>query len=294
MILDLHTHTNFSACANRENTWESLLVKAQEKRVEILSITDHNTCIFHVMKQFIDTKRFFQGDIISGMECDVVENGLTFEVLAYNFDVMKMFNWALKTYGTLETRQTKIKDALVSQVKDKGFVISSQREFNSKSDYAHKFVYDEMATHSENKNFLNEHQIKNSSDFYRLSTTDKNFPLYMDMSQFWPSVDSVVEAIHNAGGLVVLAHPYGYKGEASAERLLGIALKKGFDGIEVYHPSCDEEKNLYLRNFASRNHLLITGGSDYHGNKKHGNKKEGNIGIEVYGKIQNELTGREK
>ncbi|MGK7912061.1 MAG: PHP domain-containing protein [Synechococcus sp.] len=42
-----------------------------------------------------------------------------------------------------------------------------------------------------------------------------------------------VEAIHAAGGLTVLAHPFRYR--SSAERLIGAASEVGIDGIEVYY-----------------------------------------------------------
>ena len=36
-MVDLHTHTNFSACANKENTWQKLLKKAESEKLDILS-----------------------------------------------------------------------------------------------------------------------------------------------------------------------------------------------------------------------------------------------------------------
>ena len=285
MNFDLHTHTNFSACANKENSWESLLTKAQEKGIELLSVTDHDTCLFHVINHFTNTKRFFQGKIIPGMECDVVEDGVTFELLAYNFDVMKVFNWAYKVYGTLEIRQTRIKDALVELVKQKSFAFDDKKPFNGKVDYAHKYVYEDMLTHTENNDFFDKYQIKTLSDFYRLSTTDKDFPLYMNMDQFWPSVDEVAKAIHEAGGIVVLAHPYNYKSNIDTNKLLQIVLEKDIDGVEVYHPSCDLEKINFLIKFAKKHNLIITGGSDYHGTEKHNT-----IGIDNCNKIEINLN----
>ena len=61
MRIDLHTHTNFSACADKINTWEALLRKAEIENIELLSITDHNTCVFHLLEKFVDTSQFFSG-----------------------------------------------------------------------------------------------------------------------------------------------------------------------------------------------------------------------------------------
>ena len=266
---DLHMHTNFSACADKDNTWEKLLALMQDKGLERISITDHDTCIFHVINKFKDTSKIFKGEIIPGMECDVVEDGVTFELLAYNFDVMPIFNWAYNVYGTLEIRQTRIKNKLVQITKAKGFKLDESLAFNGKVDYAHKYVYENMQKFNENEWLFKQYNIQTLSDFYRLSTTTKDFPLYMNMNEFWPSVDVVANAIHNAGGIVVLAHPFNYKENVDVNKLLDIVLKKKIDGVEVYHPSCDEKKINFLLNFAKKNNLIITGGSDYHGTEKH-------------------------
>ena len=269
MNCDFHTHTNFSACANKENSWESLLRMAENIGIDKLSITDHNTCLFHVINKFINTRKYFSGKIIAGMECDVAEDGYAFELLAYNFDVIKTFNWAYQIYGTLETRQSKMKDALVSLVKNIGLKIDENWPFNGKIDYAHKYIYENLSSFDENKSFFEKYKVNSQSDLYRLSTGDKDFPLFLDMNQFWPSVVDVVKAIHGAGGIVVLAHPYNYKGEIDANKLLKLAVSKKLDGIEIIHPSCNKEQSKYLLEFAKKHKMLVTGGSDYHGTGRH-------------------------
>lgn len=269
MNFDLHVHTNFSACASKENTWEELLKKAEEQKIELLSVTDHNSCLFHVIRMFLNVNSLFSGKIITGMECDVVENGVAFELLAYNFDAMNAFNWAFKTYGTLETRQNFIKSKLITKIKRLGIVFDFNKEFNGKVEYAHNFVYENLMSFKENKGFFNQYRITSSSEFYRASTGDKNFPLYVDLNELWPNVKRVVKAIHKAGGIVVLAHPFNYNENIDVKKLLNIVLKAKLDGVEVYHPSCDENQIKLLLDFAQKHNLIITGGSDYHGNVKH-------------------------
>ncbi len=284
MKIDLHMHSNFSACANPDNSWEKLLTLAEDNGLEKISITDHNTCIVHVINKFKDTRNLFKGKIVPGMECDVVEDGLTFELLAYNFDVMKIFNWAYEIYGTLEIRQTKIKNKLVKITQNAGFEIDDTVVFNGKVDYAHKYVLENMQKFEKNKEFFIKYNIETLSDFYRLSTTEKSFPLYMDMNEFWPSVKEVVDAIHNANGVVVLAHPYNYKANVDPNKLLEICQKYKVDGIEVFHPSCNDKQSEYLLNFAKKHNLIITGGSDYHG------KPENNVMGLLENQNENEIT----
>lgn len=269
MRIDLHTHTNFSACADKINTWEALLRKAEIENIELLSITDHNTCVFHLLEKFVDTSQFFSGKIIPGIELDVVEDGISFELLAYNFDIKKVFDWALDTYGTINTRQQKLKDKLIEVTKNYNLPIDEENLIVGKTDYAHNCVYANMIKFEKNLKLFKEYNINNSSDFYRISTEDKNFPLYVNTKSIWPDVSTVIDVIHKANGIVILAHPYNYKSNVDVERLLQIALEKGVDGIEVFHPSCDDKQAKYLLDFARKNKLIVTGGSDYHGTEKH-------------------------
>ena len=42
-------------------------------------------------------------------------------------------------------------------------------------------------------------------------------------------------------------------------------VEYGIDGIEIFHPSATEEQQAFLKRFVSKNKLLATGGSDFHG-----------------------------
>ena len=77
----------------------------------------------------------------------------------------------------------------------------------------------------------------------------------------YPDTREVLTAIHEAGGIAVLAHPYQYGNEALLEELTDL----GLDGVEVWHPSNDAEQTEQLQAFAWEHGLLATGGTDFHG-----------------------------
>lgn len=77
-----------------------------------------------------------------------------------------------------------------------------------------------------------------------------------------PDVREVIDLIHSAGGLVVMAHPYEYDNLELMEELTAEGL---LNGIEVWHPSCNDEQSAKLKDFAESHHLLMTGGTDFHG-----------------------------
>lgn len=72
---------------------------------------------------------------------------------------------------------------------------------------------------------------------------------------------TVIDAIHTANGIAVLAHPAKYGGYDTAVRFASY----GIDGIEVWHPSADENLSAQLLSYTKKNKLLATGGSSFHG-----------------------------
>lgn len=281
---DLHVRTNFSASANKEWDWKKVLKKCEDEKIQKLSITDFDTCVFHVINKIIDTSSYFSGTIITGMECDVCEKGITFELLAYNFEPFKTLLWSYETYGTLEDRQTKIKDLLVDAIKQNEFKFNTKIKFNGKVDFAHKYVYENMLSFEENDEFFKKYNIENLSDFYKLSSKETKFPLYVNMNKVFPTVKKVVDFIHSVGGFVVLAQPCKDGNKNNLNFILQTALKYGVDGIEVYHPSHSKDDIKYLLNLCKDKNLIITGGSNFNG------KLENNtVGIKNIDKSEKEI-----
>ena len=78
----------------------------------------------------------------------------------------------------------------------------------------------------------------------------------------YPDVNFVLDLIHSARGVAVMAHPALYD---NVELLEELAKKEKIDGVEVYHYSADESKRKELLDIAERYNLIVTGGSDFHG-----------------------------
>ncbi len=81
------------------------------------------------------------------------------------------------------------------------------------------------------------------------------------MNVRYPDTRDVLKAVHEAGGIAVLAHPVSYKNEALLEELVAL----GLDGVEAWHPTQTPEQTEQLLSFANENGLVVTGGSDFHG-----------------------------
>ncbi len=84
-------------------------------------------------------------------------------------------------------------------------------------------------------------------------------------------VSEAVKLIGEAGGVAVLAHPMELKmGDMAIESLVREWKGEGLAGVEVYHPSAANHHLPFLDRLARREGLLVTGGSDFHGDMAHG------------------------
>lgn len=94
------------------------------------------------------------------------------------------------------------------------------------------------------------------------------------VSRFLPLPDAALKAIHHAGGVAVLAHPFGGIKHARAGWLrqkLQKLRSLGLDGLEVYYSDHTEFQEKTALQLASELGLLTSGGSDFHGDNMAGN-----------------------
>jgi len=259
--MDLHIHSNLSL--ENDLSIEEVLRKAQREMLGVISIADHNTALAHVVLEHIDREKYFKGKVIPGAEIDTIADGITFEILAYNFDVHPMQDWLYNKFATVEIRQGLIRTRLLDLAKAKGFKFDKNFAWERRKEFAHINVYRNLKQYKQNDKLFGV-ELSTGSDFYRYSTTDKNFPLYLDMSFIWAGLKEVIKTIHNFGGVAVLAHPFNYTKDTDVDNLLEICKKHGIDGIEAYHPKHTDADIKFLLEYAKKNKLLVTGGSDLH------------------------------
>jgi predicted metal-dependent phosphoesterase TrpH len=80
------------------------------------------------------------------------------------------------------------------------------------------------------------------------------------------ALDEATRLIHEAGGIAVIAHPVslGLKGPA-LRQFLSACRDQGVDGLEAWHPNHQLSECRRFERLASGLGLLVTGGSDFHG-----------------------------
>lgn len=77
----------------------------------------------------------------------------------------------------------------------------------------------------------------------------------------YPSVEEVIEEIHGAGGIAVLATPGKYNNFDEIDKYISL----GLDGIEAWCPENTQEQTQAILEICKKNKILSIGGSNFHG-----------------------------
>jgi predicted metal-dependent phosphoesterase TrpH len=90
-------------------------------------------------------------------------------------------------------------------------------------------------------------------------------PAYVD--KFRIESSQAIELINAAGGIPALAHPCLLELESAMQLndLLREMTSMGLKGLEVYYPLHSPEQTRLYADMALRHELLMTGGTDFHG-----------------------------
>ncbi|MFP4287322.1 MAG: PHP domain-containing protein [Candidatus Izemoplasmataceae bacterium] len=245
MKADLHMHTKES---DGRLTPEELFKRAKDLGIDIISITDHDTC--KIVDQCKDLAKKYGVNYIPGIELSTLYKGKSVHVLGYFKDDGYQSEEMLKYYKDIKKgREERAK----TFVKNLEYFYDIKITYQDILDVSHGIIarphiakaimakYDEY-THNEIFNrFIGDH----TKAF--VPSTEKTLQEGIDLLRR-----------HNA--LVVLAHPKLLKPYIHDE-----VLAHDFDGIEaIYGLNNDKEIDYYKAIAKSRN-LFVTAGSDYHG-----------------------------
>ena len=95
--------------------------------------------------------------------------------------------------------------------------------------------------------------------FQRGSTLEPPGIAYIKLE--YVDAQAAIQAVREAGGIAVLAHP----GQLGNFDGIDALVESGLEGIEVYHPIHNEDDRQMSLQYAQKHNLIITGGSDFHG-----------------------------
>lgn len=276
-MIDLHIHSNYSD--GSDNLIE-ILKKAENRKMNIISITDHENCNAYKELESIDIKKYFSGEIIKGIELKAQYEDKIIDVLGYNIDYKKMQKYLAECYRetSREKIQTKQLEEFYEYGNKYGLILKpiEELEWNKQKDWGSVVFYEEMKKHEENKSKVPEDLWESFRNFKQNYYHIKGNIFYINMSKYYPKLDKIIEIIHKSGGIAFIAHIYEYTAmNDKIKELENIVNNYNIDGIECYYSNFTEEQIQTVTEFCKQNNLLMSGGSDYHGK----NKPEIELGI---------------
>ncbi len=270
-MVDMHMHTLYS---DGNDSLLDVLKKCEQKKLEYIAITDHNTC-----REYDDTvwnEDIFSGNVIMGAEMNAtLDDGTSIEFLAYNIQKPEIINeWSDKFFSKeiLTEKFESSKQASLEMCERAGleYNLDNIKKDIPVTDFFIVYLFYEIIKYPQNVKKLGEY-AKSFNDFRRFGLDNPNSIYYLEEKKKFPKPKfrDVADKIHEAGGLVFLAHPYEYRFENTISFIDELRKEIKLDGIECFHPSAEQDDRINtLIKYARSNNLFISGGSDYHGPKK--------------------------
>ncbi|HEY4612900.1 MAG TPA: PHP domain-containing protein [Bacteroidota bacterium] len=244
---DLHLHTTHSDGAL---TPEELVRKAHGAGLSTIAITDHDNVA--AIDEAVELGGSLGVEVVAGLELSVTLGEKDIHILAYLFDHK---NQNLLEYLTFFRRE---------RLKRAERIVEKLNKINVP--LALDAVLGQAGEGSVGRphiaNAMVEHGFIDSYHEAFSKYIGVGGPAYEKKYQVSPQ--EAIQLISKSGGLTFLAHPGRYTTDLEIAQL----INAGLDGIEVVHPSHDEQRRKFYRSVVEQYFLLESGGSDFHGGKK--------------------------
>lgn len=250
-MFDLHMHTTLS---DGELTVDQLLQRLREHDIKVFAITDHNHALAY---DYIDDPKM---KMIKGTEITTSFEGTIIEILGYRIEPKVINDWYAQFYSdeNMIANEIKLFEELKALAIKLGYDVPADlamKEIVKGESKKTVFYYlDEV---------LDDFEFKTYKAFFRKGLSNPSSDWFIDEGRYYPSIEEVINLIHEAGGVAILAHPYEY-GFASFDHLFEYLKERNIDGIECFHPSAAMKDSVALAKYCSEHNLLGSGGSDFH------------------------------
>lgn len=252
-MIDLHTH---SAVSDGTDSPEELVRAAAEAGLSVIALTDHDT--FEGLPEARAEGRVRGVGVLGGIELSTLHDGHSVHLLGYGCDPSHPeLARELERIGRSRVERIPQMIRLLTQM---GMPLTV-REVEAQAagvSVGRPHVADALVARG---------YVSHRNEAFATLLHDGG-PAYVH--RYSPPLTRGIELVRGAGGVAVIAHPWGRGGRSHLPLsvLESLIRETGLDGLEVDHNDHDRESTEELREFAAALGLLVTGGSDYHGTGK--------------------------
>ena len=249
MLVDFHMHSIYS---DGVKSPEELLRHALDCNLSMMALTDHDEIdgikALRTAQEQLDPEKTIK--IINGCEFSADYKDKSIHILGYRFDETNKELRDLIEY--FKSKREERIDEIIRRCNNAGYFISKDellKKFPKTQAYGRPHI---------GQLLIDGGYAKDINDVFK-DILRKDSPCYVPKVKI--EVPYIIDIIHKAGGLAVMAHP---KLVTSDEYVVEM-LAYDFDGMEVYHTKHNDDDVKRYKALAKEHNLFITGGSDYHG-----------------------------
>jgi hypothetical protein len=266
-MIDLHAHTNES---DGSMSPAELVQEAVRQGLEALAITDHDS-----LGGYDQARSHAQEaglDLVCAVEVSASFHNRSVHLLAYfpNKSPNQQFQRWLKQLQDARHRRNQ---KLVAKLQQSGLAITLEEVSRRCGKHACR---PHFATLLVERGYAV--SIQHAFDEYLADDSS----CFVEREE--PAVADAIQHVLKSGGLSVLAHPYrNSPPDEVLELQVGEMIEFGLRGIEVYHSNHSPRQTCFYESLARRHRLVMTGGSDFHGETKPdihlGTGRDGNLNV---------------
>jgi predicted metal-dependent phosphoesterase TrpH len=246
-LIDLHLHTTASDGVLAPS---ELVTQAVRAGITTLSVTDHDT-ITGLDEARVAASHYGVG-FVTGIEITAIERGRDVHMLGYFFEPGNPLLRAFLDRQRAERRR-RIVD-ITARLTELGYPLDVAGILD--------------ATHGSQGRSLGRPALADALVAAgHVNSRSEAFDLWLGegkpafVPREGPRPFEVIDMIHQAGGLVSLAHP----GLLKMDDIIDGLAAQGLDAVEARHSDHDPAVEIHYRNVAARLDLAVSGGSDFHG-----------------------------
>jgi 3',5'-nucleoside bisphosphate phosphatase len=245
-LIDLHSHTNESDGSLAPS---KLIEDAVRAGVTDLAITDHDTLAGYDLA--LDSAQAAGLDLLCGIELSTKLRGRSTHLLGYFPAAGELDEFRGWVRGQQQARKDR-NIRLVARLRELGFDITlEEAEARGRGMTGRPHFAAIMLEKGYVRNY------RQAFDDY----LDESAQAYVYRQE--PTFSEAVAVVRQAGGIASLAHPTRVHGDVA--EMMPELCAAGLNAIEAYHSDHSPQETEYFVELAGRFGLLVTGGSDFHG-----------------------------
>lgn len=245
---DLHIHTNYS---DSTMSAEQVVEESVRNGLSCIAITDHDTVEgVSVVREAAAGKDL---EVIAGIELSSEHSNQEVHILGYFLDCENR-SFLKKLSAMQDVRMKRIK-LILEKLKEAGI---------------ENITAEEIYARTKSNSVGRLHVAITLCERGVVSDIKQAFEKYLAegacayVQKYQQTPQEAIRFIRESGGVAVLAHPM----ITQRDELIPSFVEAGLQGIEVYYPNYSPSVINFYTNIAKKHHLLLTGGSDAHGEGK--------------------------